>query len=134
MNMKLACTALVLLAALCAEAKHYSFVNGYPASGVTAARAKSLESDGISISAKASVKPTTAVKTNVVAVVQCQSATQSGSRCKRRAVKGTRYCRQHAAAAPVKKPFKTCQAIAENGEACKEKPKPDSRYCEKHGK
>lgn len=72
--------------------------------------------------------------TNAVVVVRCKSVTQSGNQCKRRAVKGTHYCRQHAVDAPVKKPFKTCQAVTENGSTCTEKPLPHSRYCEKHGK
>ena len=44
----------------------------------------------------------TALPTNATARVQCLAQTKSGNRCKRRAVCGERYCRQHSATITIR--------------------------------
>ena len=70
--------------------------------------------------------------TNVVERVQCWAQTKSGTRCKRRAVKGERYCRQHSADKTVKVAPEKCRSFDESGKPCENKPVQDRNYCEKH--
>ena len=70
--------------------------------------------------------------TNVVERVQCWAQTKSGTRCKRRAVKGERYCRQHSADKTVKIVPEKCRSFDESGKPCENKPVQDRSYCEKH--
>jgi hypothetical protein len=63
---------------------------------------------------------------------QCWAVTQSGTRCKRRARPGERYCRQHAASVVPKVTPDRCRSMTQNGERCSEKPTPGSNYCPRH--
>lgn len=72
--------------------------------------------------------------TNTPVRVQCFSQTQSGTRCKRRAVPGERYCRQHSPVAPVKAAVERCWSLLPDGSRCPERPPAGKRYCDKHAK
>lgn len=72
------------------------------------------------------------VSTNMAARVQCAAQTKSGTRCKRRAANGTRYCRQHSAAAAAKTTPKSCRALDDGGKSCEAQPVAGRYYCEKH--
>ena len=63
---------------------------------------------------------------------QCWAVTKSGTRCKRRARPGVRYCKQHSADVTPKKAPERCRSMTENGGQCSEKPVPGKNYCEKH--
>lgn len=65
-------------------------------------------------------------------VMQCQSITNSGNRCKRKAAQNTPYCKQHSADKAPAKPVKQCRAILPDGSQCKSTPAENRRYCEDH--
>ena len=70
--------------------------------------------------------------TNVTARVQCLAQTKSGNRCKRRAVSGERYCRQHSATIAPKKQPEKCRSFTDDGKPCDAKPAEGSNYCDGH--
>jgi len=70
--------------------------------------------------------------TNAVEKVQCFAQTQSGTRCKRRAVPNERYCRQHSSSAAPKKAPDKCRSFTADGKPCESKPVDGKNYCEKH--
>ena len=70
--------------------------------------------------------------TNATARVQCWAQTKSGNRCKRRAVCGERYCRQHSATIAPKKPLEKCRSFTDGGKPCDVKPVDGCSYCERH--
>ena len=74
----------------------------------------------------------TALPTNVTARVQCWAQTKSGNRCKRRAVSGERYCRQHSATIAPKKQPEKCRSFTEDGKPCEVKPVEGGIYCKGH--
>ena len=76
--------------------------------------------------------PVVVQSTNVTARVQCWAQTKSGNRCKRRAVSGERYCRQHSATIAPKKQPEKCRSFTENGKPCEAKPVDGCNYCERH--
>ena len=70
--------------------------------------------------------------TNGVERVQCWAQTKSGTRCKRRAAPGGRYCRPHAAELAPKSAPEKCRSFTEDGRPCAAKPVERRNYCEKH--
>ena len=74
----------------------------------------------------------TALPTNATARVQCWAQTKSGNRCKRRAVSGERYCRQHSSTIAPKKQPEKCRSFAEDGKPCDAKPVDGCNYCKRH--
>ena len=74
----------------------------------------------------------TALPTNATARVQCWAQTKSGNRCKRRAVSGERYCRQHSATIAPKKPLEKCRSFTDGGKPCDVKPVEGGIYCKGH--
>ena len=76
--------------------------------------------------------PVVVQSTNVTARVQCWAQTKSGNRCKRRAVSGERYCRQHSATIAPKKQPEKCHSFTDDGKPCDAKPAEGSNYCEGH--
>ena len=75
---------------------------------------------------------TPVLPTNVSARVQCWAQTKSGNRCKRRAVSGERYCRQHSATIAPKKQPEKCRSFTEDGKPCEVKPVEGGIYCKGH--
>ena len=63
---------------------------------------------------------------------QCHSVTKSGNRCKRKAVAGRLYCRQHSVPAPAKVPNAQCGYVSDDGKRCPAPVVPSSRFCDKH--
>ena len=90
----------------------------------------------VALSARAGGEPKVVSSTNGVAAVaqrvQCHSVTKSGNRCKRKAVPGKLYCRQHAAQSPSAKPSETCAYISDDGKRCTASAASGSRFCAKH--
>ena len=76
--------------------------------------------------------PADVQSTNATARVQCWAQTKSGNRCKRRAVSGERYCRQHSATIAPKKQPEKCRSFTEDGKPCEAKPVDGCNYCERH--
>ena len=74
----------------------------------------------------------TILSTNATARVQCWAQTKSGNRCKRRAVSGERYCRQHSATIAPKREPEKCRSFAADGKPCEAKPVDGLNYCERH--
>ena len=90
----------------------------------------------VALSARAEDEPKAVSSTNDVAAVvqrvQCHSVTKSGNKCKRKAVPGKLYCRQHAAQTPIAKPSRTCAYISGDGKRCTASAVSGSRFCSKH--
>lgn len=63
---------------------------------------------------------------------QCWSATQSGTRCKRRSRPGERYCKQHSSSVVPKRTPERCMSMTGDGGQCAEKPVEGKRYCKQH--
>ena len=61
-----------------------------------------------------------------------QSITRSGSKCKRNAKTGTKYCWQHDTTIINSK--SRCQAIIRSGSQCKRNAKTGTKYCWQHQK
>jgi WS/DGAT/MGAT family acyltransferase len=59
---------------------------------------------------------------------RCKGETKSGIQCKRRAVKGSKYCSQH----QPKLSSHQCKAITKSGKPCKNRPASGSEYCKVH--
>lgn len=65
---------------------------------------------------------------------RCWAVTQSGNRCKRRAVSNERYCHQHSAARETKGEQDRCRSMTTNGVQCTGKPMSNRSYCVMHMK
>jgi hypothetical protein len=65
-------------------------------------------------------------------VLRCWAVTQSGNRCKRRAVSGCRYCKQHSAERTLKRDFPRCRSMSTNDVQCSSAPLPSKSYCQEH--
>ena len=76
--------------------------------------------------------PAVVQSTNAMCRVQCWAQTKSGNRCKRRAVSGERYCRQHSATIAPKKSLEKCRSFTDGGKPCEAKPVEGCNYCERH--
>ena len=76
--------------------------------------------------------PAVVQSTNATSRVQCWAQTKSGNRCKRRAVCGERYCRQHSSTFAPTKHLEKCRSFAEDGKPCEAKPVDGRNYCERH--
>ena len=76
--------------------------------------------------------PAVVQSTKATARVQCWAQTKSGNRCKRRAVSGERYCRQHSATIAPKKQPEKCRSFTEDGKPCEVKPVEGGIYCKGH--
>ena len=76
--------------------------------------------------------PAVVQSTNAMCRVQCWAQTKSGNRCKRRAVSGERYCRQHSATIAPKKQPEKCRSLTEDGKPCEVKPVEGGIYCKGH--
>ena len=75
---------------------------------------------------------------------RCKGMTKSGSRCKRRAVAGSKYCTTHQSEEgmpdrEVEQPSQVevpssqrCNAFTKSGKPCKNRPAPGSEYCKVH--
>ena len=76
--------------------------------------------------------PVVVQSTNTTVRVQYWAQTKSGNRCKRRAVSGERYCRQHSATIAPKREPEMCRSFTDDGKPCDAKPAEGSNYCERH--
>lgn len=65
---------------------------------------------------------------------RCRAVTQKGDPCKRRALAGSPYCRQHQASSLDSSPETParCEATTRKGRRCKNRPRPGSRFCKVH--
>ncbi len=64
---------------------------------------------------------------------RCWAVTDAGTRCKRRKISESDYCRQHSPDVKPSKPVKQCRAMTYEGTQCIRKPVEGSRYCKQHG-
>ena len=63
---------------------------------------------------------------------RCWAVTKSGNRCKRRAVSGCRYCKQHSADRAAKRNYSRCRSMTKKDVQCSNAPLPGKSYCQEH--
>ena len=77
------------------------------------------------------------IENNVTQQVNCSrcwAVTKSGNRCKRRAVSGCRYCKQHSADRAPKRNVSQCRSMTTNDVQCSNASMPNKSYCKEHVK
>jgi len=62
---------------------------------------------------------------------RCSATTGTGSRCRNKALSGSRYCRTHEGLSVTDG---LCKAVMKNGKPCPKKAREDSDYCGQHAK